>query len=90
MRTDGGDEMSATRHPNALSAAPTPESPSAVHALRTLTDAVQELWLAKRIDDLQRIVCAAARRLASADGSTFALRDAEQCLYVDEEAIEPL
>lgn len=59
-------------------------------ALSTLTQAVQELSLAAELEDVQRIVRTAARRLTGADGATFVLRDDGQCFYADEDAIEPL
>ena len=42
--------------------------PSAQEALRALTDAVQKLSLAEGIEDVQRVVRTAARRLTGADG----------------------
>ena len=66
------------------------ESVPAADALRTLTAAVQELSLAKRAEDVQRIVPGAARRLTGADGATFARRDGEECFHVGEGPIEPL
>ena len=63
---------------------------SAEATLATLIQAVQELSLARRLEDVQRIVRSAARRLANADGATFVLRDADQCFYADEDAISPL
>jgi diguanylate cyclase (GGDEF)-like protein len=64
--------------------------PTAAAALRLLTDAVQELALASTVEDVQRVVRTAARRLTGADGATFVLRDSGQCFYADEDAIEPL
>jgi len=58
--------------------------------LATLTTAVQELSLVASLEDVQRIVRTAARRLANADGATFVLRDGERCFYADEDAISPL
>jgi len=52
--------------------------------------AVQELALAKSVEDIQRIVRTAARHIAGADGATLVLRDVDQCHYVDEDAIAPL
>ena len=73
----------ALRHPRI-------PAPTAEEALRALTDAVQRLALADGMEDVQRIVRRAARRLTGADGATFVLRDGGQCYYADEEAIEPL
>ncbi|MEV5003807.1 GGDEF domain-containing protein [Nocardioides sp. LML1-1-1.1] len=58
--------------------------------LDVLLRAVQELSLAPRLTDVQRVVTAAARELAGCDGVTFVLRDGEQCYYADEDAIAPL
>jgi two-component system CheB/CheR fusion protein len=55
-----------------------------------LVSAVLELSFAHDLDTLTPIVRHAARRLTGADGVTFVLRDADQCYYVDEDAIEPL
>jgi HD-GYP domain-containing protein (c-di-GMP phosphodiesterase class II) len=57
---------------------------------RELVAAIQELALARSITEIQDIVRKAARRLTSADGATFVLRDNEQCYYADEDAISPL
>jgi diguanylate cyclase (GGDEF)-like protein len=51
---------------------------------------IQRLSTAQQLEDVQRIVRTAARRLAGADGATFVLRDTDRCYYVDEDAIEPL
>jgi len=65
-------------------------APSAAESLHALTDAVQRLSLADGMEDIQRIVRSAARRLTGADGATFVLRDGGDRFYADEEAIEPL
>jgi diguanylate cyclase (GGDEF)-like protein len=67
-----------------------PSVPSAETTLATLTRAVQELSLARRLEDVQRIVRRAARQLTDADGATFVLREGRQCVYADEDAISPL
>ncbi|HEY0343375.1 MAG TPA: hypothetical protein VGC59_01935, partial [Solirubrobacteraceae bacterium] len=59
-------------------------------ALNTLAETTQDLSRAATMQDVQRIVRSAARRLTAADGATLVLRDAEECFYVDEDAIEPL
>lgn len=51
---------------------------------------IQELSLARQLDDVAEIVRGAARELAGADGATFVLRDGDQCYYKDEDAISPL
>ncbi|WP_374373568.1 sensor domain-containing diguanylate cyclase [Dongia sp.] len=51
---------------------------------------VQDLSLARHIDDVTEIVRHAARELVGADGATFVLRDGPHCYYKDEDAIAPL
>jgi diguanylate cyclase (GGDEF)-like protein len=63
---------------------------SAEDALASLLGAVQELSLARSVEDVQRVVRVAARHLAGADGATFVLRDEDRCFYADEYAIAPL
>ena len=67
-------------------AAPSPASDS----LQLLLDTVGALSLARGLDEVQKIVRRTARRLVSADGATFVLRDLDQCFYADEDAISPL
>src|SRR5688572_21632047 len=52
--------------------------------------AIHELALASSVDDVMSIVSSATRRPTGADGSTFVLRDGDQCYYADEDAIAPL
>lgn len=58
--------------------------------LGSLLEAVQDLSLARSLDDVISIVRTAARRLADADGATFVLREDDLCYYADEDAIGPL
>jgi GAF domain-containing protein len=58
--------------------------------LDRLLRAVQELAMARSLDDVVEIVRHAAREVTGADGATFILRDGGHCYYVDEDAIEPL
>ena len=81
--------MTATKRVHTPAAA-RDESVAAADAVRTLTDAVNALSDAERTDDVQAIVGTAARRLTGADGATIALRDGDDCVYLDEDAIEPL
>jgi diguanylate cyclase (GGDEF)-like protein len=81
--------MPATKPTHTPAAAPA-ESVAADDAVRALSDAVNGLAAAERTEDVQRIVSSAARRLTAADGATIALRDGEHCVYLDEDAIEPL
>jgi diguanylate cyclase (GGDEF)-like protein len=61
-----------------------------LHGMERLVQAVQELSLARTLEDVQRIVRTAARELTGCDGATFVLRDNGKCYYADEDAIEPL
>src|ERR1700677_109690 len=61
-----------------------------VHAMEHLVSVVQELSLARSLEDIMAIVRHAARRLTGADGATFILRDNGRCYYADEDAIAPL
>jgi signal transduction histidine kinase len=65
-------------------------SPTYVRGMERLVVVVQELSLARDLATLGAIVRRAARELTGADGATFILRDADQCHYVDEDAIGPL
>lgn len=67
-------------------------APSTTYVLgmERLMRAVQELSLARTLEQVQQIVRTTARDLAGSDGATFVLRDEDQCFYADEDAIEPL
>jgi signal transduction histidine kinase len=68
-----------------------PSSPGAyLKGMERLVVVVQELSLARDLATVTAIVRRAARELTGADGATFILRDADQCHYVDEDAIGPL
>lgn len=58
--------------------------------MELLVHTVQELSMARSMDQVTAIVRSAARRLTGADGATFVLKDGDNCYYVDEDAIEPL
>jgi signal transduction histidine kinase len=58
--------------------------------MEELVGVVQELSLARHLDEVTATVRAAARRLIGADGATFVLREGEFCFYADEDAIAPL
>ncbi len=64
-------------------------APSSAQLAR-LVRAVQDLSRARSLPDVQRVVGAAARDLASADGATFVLRDGDRVHYAEEDAIGPL
>ena len=55
-----------------------------------LTTTVQELSLARNIEEVMEIVRSVARNITGADGSTFILREGDLCYYGDEDAISPL
>jgi hypothetical protein len=55
-----------------------------------LIQAVTLLAQARSIEKVAEIVKFSARALASADGTTFILRENDQCRYLDEDAISPL
>lgn len=61
-----------------------------VRGMERLVLAVQELSLARDLEQVQHIVRTTARELVGSDGATFVLRDGDQCYYADEDAIEPL
>jgi signal transduction histidine kinase len=65
------------------------DAPSPAQLAR-LVRAVQDLSRARSLPDVQRVVGAAARDLANADGATFVLRDGDQVHYADEDAVSPL
>lgn len=58
--------------------------------LKILTDAIQQLSLARDMEAVITVVRTGARKLTGADGATFVLKDNGNCFYVDEDAIEPL
>jgi response regulator RpfG family c-di-GMP phosphodiesterase len=55
-----------------------------------LIETIQQLSMARSIEQIQAIVRHTARRLTGADGATFVLRDGDRCHYADEDAIAPL
>ena len=55
-----------------------------------IDEATSALSDATTLEEVQRIVRTAARRLVHADGATFVLRDVDRCFYADEDAISPL
>ncbi|MFQ4146906.1 ATP-binding protein [Chlorogloeopsis sp. ULAP02] len=59
-------------------------------AMERLVKVVQELSLARSLDEITAIVRVAARELTGADGATFVLREGDMCFYADENAIQPL
>lgn len=61
-----------------------------IKGVERLVSAIQELSLARSLEEIMLIVRHAARELTGADGATFVLRDGEYCYYAEEEAISPL
>lgn len=61
-----------------------------VRGMERLIAVVQDLSLARSLDEIMKIVRTAAREITGADGATFVLRDNGQCFYADEDAIGPL
>lgn len=57
---------------------------------KLLVEAIQELSVARTVEDVRAVVRTAARNVSGADGATFVMRDGDQCHYVDEDAIGPL
>jgi HD-GYP domain-containing protein (c-di-GMP phosphodiesterase class II) len=55
-----------------------------------LVGVVQRLSLARSLEEIERVVGSAARRLIQADGVTFVLREGDQCFYAEEDSIAPL
>lgn len=55
-----------------------------------LVSLIQQLALARSMDEIMGLVRTAARSLTGADGVTFVLRDGDRCYYADEDAISPL
>jgi signal transduction histidine kinase len=86
--------LSATKAPPPAPAPP--PQPAEEHApiqnrsMMRLVSVVQELSLARSLEEVAGIVRHAARQLTGADGATFVLRENDKCHYVDEDAIEPL
>ena len=58
--------------------------------LLLLVETIEQLSLARTVEDVAIVVRSAARRLSGADGVCFVLKDGDKCHYLDEEAIGPL
>jgi two-component sensor histidine kinase len=63
---------------------------SAPDALMQLAETVERLSSARSIQDVAAAITSSARRMAGADGATFALREGDECHYLAEDAIGPL
>ncbi|MBP6879146.1 MAG: GAF domain-containing protein [Phenylobacterium sp.] len=55
-----------------------------------LVEVIEALSGARSIEQIAEIVRTRARLLSGADGVTFVLRDGDECVYLDEDAIAPL
>ena len=64
-----------------------PEGPD---PLFTLVETIEDLSLARTVEQVAGVIRSAARRITGADGVAFVLRDGDQCWYLDEDAIGPL
>ena len=58
--------------------------------LQLLVETVQQLSLARSLDEVMAVVRTSARTLTGADGVSFVLRENDMCYYADEDAISPL
>ena len=58
--------------------------------LTALAEAIDAITVAPAVQDIQRFVHSAARRLTEADGATLIVREDGYCHYVGEDAIAPL
>jgi two-component sensor histidine kinase len=59
-------------------------------ALLTLVETIENLAGARTVEQIAAVIRSSARRITSADGVAFVLRDNDQCWYLDEDAIGPL
>lgn len=55
-----------------------------------LVSAVERLAVTQTLEDVIAVVRDTARAISGADGVTFAMRDGENCYYIEEDAIGPL
>ena len=67
-----------------------PRQVPASERLMSLATAVERLSAADDMDGIIATVRQCARAISGADGVTFVLRDADQCHYVEEDAVGPL
>lgn len=58
--------------------------------LQLLIEAVKALASALTYEAVEKVVMPAVRQLTGADGTSFIIREKDQCYYADEEAIAPL
>jgi len=77
-------------HGNGASPEEELETASYVWGMQQLVSAVQRLSLARSRQAVIDVVRHCARNLVGADGASFILRDGDECVYVDEDAIAPL
>lgn len=62
----------------------------AILPVERLVQTIQDLSLARSLEQIMAVVRRSVRELLQADGTTFILRDGNQCFYADEDAIAPL
>lgn len=67
-----------------------PRNNPATARLMSLAAAVERLSAADDMEGIIKAVRECARAISGADGVTFVLRDADQCHYVEEDAVGPL
>lgn len=65
-------------------------TPEGSDPLFTLVETIEDLSLARTVEQVAGVIRSAARRITGADGVAFVLRDGDQCWYLDEDAIGPL
>ena len=65
-------------------------SDQSTSTLQELIEVIAELEAASDRGGLQRIVCRAARRITTADGAAYVVRDGKQCHYAEEDSDAPL
>jgi PAS domain-containing protein len=58
--------------------------------LNCISSLAQRLAVVRSMEDFSHIITEEARRLLSADGVSFVLRDDQNCYYLDENAVSPL
>jgi diguanylate cyclase (GGDEF)-like protein len=67
-----------------------PITVTAAQTIGMLATAIDELAIAASVEDVQRLVTSAARRLTGADGAALILLDGGTWCYAEEDAIRPL
>ncbi len=86
-RTSSGSSSTDDRPADVV---PTFTEADYLRGMTRLVDAIELLSLARTTDDVRRIVSTAARDVIGCDGATLIIRDLDECVYVEENAIAPL